>query len=206
MALKDLVGLVESFDETMGINVIAEDGYSITFSYNQIMNGAFTQYDPGTGDELKSPQTLTAILAYEMDGQKLDPKQDGALRVAVVSDEPKQVVDGPWAVKWVNKVEIKNLGKDWMLHLEGLITEEIDRGTFESGAASNCHGTTWRDEKAQDWVGIPLWLLVGRVDDDIKHKGPAFKDALSTAGYTVEVIASDGFTVTFQSARTNTYT
>jgi DMSO/TMAO reductase YedYZ molybdopterin-dependent catalytic subunit len=201
VSLKDLAALVPGFDESMGMNIVASDGYAITFSYNQVMNGDFTEYDPGTGDELKSPFPLTAILAYEMNGQPLDPQQDGDLRVAVVSAEPRQVVDGHWAVKWVNKIEIKSLGKDWTLHLEGMISEDMDRGTFESGSAPNCHGVTWKDDKAQEWLGIPLWLLVGRVDDDIKHEGPAFNDALAAAGYTIEVTASDGYSVTFDIAR-----
>ena len=50
---------------------------------------------------------LTAILAYEADGKPLDPKQDGTLRLAIVSDELNQVTDGHWAVKWVNKLEVK---------------------------------------------------------------------------------------------------
>ena len=111
------------------------------------------------------------------------------------------MTDGHWSVKWVTKLEVKSLGEEWSLHLEGAITEDMDRATFESGASPNCHGVTWTDDKAQDWVGIPLWLLVGRVDDEIKHEGPAFNDALADAGYTVDVVASDGYTVTFDSAR-----
>ena len=50
------------------------------------MNGTFIQYDPGTGDELKSPVPLTAILAYERDSKPLDTEIDGNLRLVVVSD------------------------------------------------------------------------------------------------------------------------
>jgi DMSO/TMAO reductase YedYZ molybdopterin-dependent catalytic subunit len=39
------------------------------------------------------------------------------------------------------------------------------------------------------------------VDDDVKHNGPAFNDALADAGYTVDVVASDGYMVSFDSAR-----
>jgi DMSO/TMAO reductase YedYZ molybdopterin-dependent catalytic subunit len=201
VSLKDLAALVPGFDETMGISVVAEDGYAITYSYDQATNGSFISYDPGTGDELKSPVPLTALLAYEVDGQPLDAKEDGNLRVVIVSGEPKQVTDGHWSVKWVTKLEIKSLGKEWSLHLEGAINELMDRATFESGASPNCHGLTWKDDKAQEWVGIPLYLLVGRVDDDIKHEGPAFNDEAAAAGYTVDVVASDGYTVSFDSAR-----
>ena len=43
--------------------------------------------------------------------------------------------------------------------------------------------------------------LAGYVDDEIKHQGPAFNDALAQAGYTVDVVAEDGFKATFDSAR-----
>ena len=65
VALKDLAELMGGMDETTGFNVVAEDGYSITFSFDQIQNGSFIAYDPATGDELKNPVELTAILAYE---------------------------------------------------------------------------------------------------------------------------------------------
>ncbi len=65
--------MVGGMDETTGFNVVAEDGYSITFSYDQINKGTFIAYDPATGQELKNPVELTAILAYEVDGQPLDP-------------------------------------------------------------------------------------------------------------------------------------
>lgn len=201
VALKDLVTTLGTFDDSMGINLVSVDGYSITFSYDQVMNGTFIQYDPGTGDELKSPLSLIAILAYERDGKMLDPQMDGYLRLVVVSDEPKQVVDGHWSVKWITKLEVKSVGESWDLELEGAINEVMDRGTFESGASPNCHAVTWKDDKAQEWVGIPLWLLVGRVDDDIKHEGPAYNDAVADAGYTVDVVASDGYTISFESAR-----
>lgn len=203
VALKELAATLSNFDETMGINVVAKDGYGITYSYDQVMNGSFISYDPGTGDELKNPVPMTAVLAYEMDGQPLNLEEDGNLRLVIISDENKQVTDGHWSVKWVTKLEIKDLGADWSLNLEGAVNELMDRATFESGASPNCHGASWTDEKAQEWIGIPLWLLVGRVDDDIKHEGPAFNDELATTGYTVDVVASDGYTVSFDAARVN---
>jgi len=202
VAVKDLAAKLPSYDQTMALSVTASDGYAITYGYDQVTSGSgFTQYDPGTGAELKSPLSVTMILAYEMDGKPLDTSQDGNLRVMVVSDQPTQVVDGHWTTKFVVKVEAKPLAKNWSLHLEGAITDNVDRATFESGAAPNCHGKTWTDDQGQVWTGMPLWLLVGRVDDSIKHEGPAFNDALADAGYTVDVVASDGYTATFDSKR-----
>ncbi|NPV57986.1 MAG: hypothetical protein HPY76_15125 [Anaerolineae bacterium] len=201
VSLIRLAELVGPMEEGTGVNVVASDGYSITFSYNQLMNGDFIAYDPGTGDEKQEKPVLTPILAYEVDGADLDENRDGELRVAIISDEKNQVTDGHWSVKWVSKIEVRELTADWTVLLEGAINEEMDRATFESGAAPNCHQTIWVDEKNQEWIGIPLWLMVGRVDDEIKHDGPAFNDDLADAGYTVEVVAADGYSATFDSTR-----
>jgi len=199
VSLKDLVNAYSGIDETMGLNIVAEDGYAITFSYDQIMNSTFIAYDPATGDELKSSVALNAILAYTREDQPLDPKEDGTLRLVIISPENNQVTDGHWSVKWVNGVEIKALIQDWNLTLDGAIEETIDRASFES--CVNCHKSTWKDDKAQEWTGIPLWLLLGFVDDEIKHEGPAFNDSLAQTGYLSDVIAADGYTISLDSAR-----
>ena len=201
VALKDLADLIGGVDETNGFNVIAEDGYSITYSFDQLINGTFIAYDPATGDELKNPVKLTVILAYEAEGKPFDPKQDGALRLAIVSSELTQVTDGHWAVKWVNKLEVKDLGKEWVLQLDGAISKPTDRVSIESCGAPQCHGSSWTDDKGQVWAGVPLYYFVGSVDDEIAHEGPAFNHTLAAAGYSLDVIASDGYTVTFDSAR-----
>ena len=199
VSLKYLAELVGPLDETMGVNVVAKDGYGITFSYDQLANGTFVAYDPATGDEVPGPEGLTAIVAFEREGEPLDQDSDGTLRLVIISPKNDQVTDGHWSVKWVAKLEIKPLVADWDVTLEGAITETIDRASFESCA--QCHKATWTDDKAQEWTGVPLYLLAGYVDDEIKHQGPAFNDALAQAGYTVDVVAEDGFKATFDSAR-----
>jgi len=201
VALKDLAEFIGGMDETSGFNAVAEDGYSITYSYDQLQNGSFVAYDPATGAELKNPVELTAILAYEADGKPLDPKQDGILRLAIVSKELTQVTDGHWSVKWINKFEVKNLGAEWVLQLDGAISKPTDRVSIESCGAPQCHGNSWTDDKAQEWVGVPLYLFIGSVDDEIEHEGPAFNRDLVKVGYTIDVISADGYTVTFDAER-----
>jgi len=201
VALKDLAELLGGMDETNGFNVVAEDGYSITYSFDQLQNGSFIASDPATGEELKNPVELTAILAYEADGKPFDPKQDGTLRLAIVSKELTQVTDGHWAVKWVNKLEVKNLGAEWTLQLDGAISKPTDRVSIQSCGAPQCHGASWTDDKGQEWAGVPLYYFVGSVDDEIVHEGPAFNRDLVKAGYTIDVISADGYTVTFDADR-----
>jgi hypothetical protein len=85
--------------------------------------------------------------------------------------------------------------------MEGGVLEEVDRGTFESCTAPGCHQATWTDDRAREWSGVPLWLLLGYVDDEIKHGDDAYLEALAKAGYPVEVVAADGYQVEFDSAR-----
>jgi DMSO/TMAO reductase YedYZ molybdopterin-dependent catalytic subunit len=195
LALAELLG---PLDPGMGVNAVAKDGYAITFSYDQLTKGTFTAYDPATGEELKSPGSLTAMLAFERDGQPLPEDTDGTLRVVITSPKRDQVTDGHWSVKWVTKLEVKPLVADWTLAVNGGIQATIDRATFES--CVGCHKATWTDDKAQVWTGVPLWLLMGYADDEVKHQGPAFNEALAKAGYKVEVVAKDGYKASLDSA------
>ena len=201
VAIKDLVSyLGVNFDSSMGVTISAKDGYSMTLSYDQVMNGAFTAYDPAQGSELKTHDPLTAIIAYAKNGQPLDPNDEGPLRLVVISARNDEVVDGHWTVKWANALDVEPVGAAWSLDLQGAISSPVDRASFQSCGSPNCHGSSWVDPYGQNWVGVPLWLLVGQVDDATSHGTGAFNDRLATAGYTVDLISSDGTTVTLDSA------
>ena len=200
VALKDLVAsLGVTLDPSMGVTLTAEDGYSMTFSYDQVMNGTFTAYDPATGNEMATHDPLTAIIAYEHNGQLLNFAEEGNLRLVVISARNDQVVDGHWSVKWVNKVEVKPVGQTWTLDLSGAISSPVTRDSYQSCGSPSCHGTSWQDENGQGWIGVPLWLLVGEVDDNDSHSDNAYNRTLADAGYTVDIVSSDGITVTLDS-------
>ncbi|MDD2442874.1 MAG: S-layer homology domain-containing protein [Desulfotomaculaceae bacterium] len=100
---------------------------------------------------------------------------------------------------------------DWTLQLTGAKNETITKAYFEQGlACSATHRVTWTDEDGNTWGGVPLWLLVGLVDDD-PDIGPNhfnFNDDLAALNYEVNVIAGDGWKATFDSttiARNNGY-
>jgi DMSO/TMAO reductase YedYZ molybdopterin-dependent catalytic subunit len=197
--LEDLCGLVGGISEANSVRVVASDGYAMTFSYDQVASGAFDTYDPVTGENAPFDGKLWAVVAYEREGELLPEEEDGQFRLTVLGS-PKLVTDGHWWVKWVETIEVKEALDQWTLHLEGALSEDVDRGTFETGAAPNCHGTSWTDDKGRTWTGIPLWLLVGYVDDENEHEEDAFNDDLAGAGYEINVIAADGYSVTFDSA------
>jgi hypothetical protein len=183
----------------MGVTITAEDGYSMTFSYDQVMNGAFIAYDPATGNEMPIHDPLTAIIAYEHNGQPLNTTEEGTLRLAVVSAKNNQVVDGHWSVKWVNKIEVMTVGETWVLDLKGAISSPVTRDSYQSCASPSCHGTLYQDENGQDWVGVPVWLLVGEVDDADSHSEVAYNRLLADTGYAIDIINKNGDTVTLDS-------
>ncbi len=200
VSIKDLVAYLNiPFDATMGVTLTAEDGYGMSFSYDQVMNGTFTAYDPAIGNELSEPDPLIAIIAYAKNEQPLNSSEEGTLRLAIVSAKNNEVVDGHWTVKWVNEMEVKSLGQSWNLHLHGAISQPIDRATYQSCGSPSCHGTSWVDANGQNWVGVPLWLLVGEVDDANSHEANAYNQALADSGYTVDITSSDGKSLSLDS-------
>jgi len=199
--LTDLVQLVGGLNANTGVQIGAKDGYDMTFSADQITQGNFVTYDPATGDEITNAGKLQVLIAYEMNGKPLDSTQDGTLKLVVISDKPTQITDGHWAVRFINSIELKALAAAWSLDLQGAISDTVDRGTFESCSTSTCHQAGWTDGKAQKWTGTPLYLLVGRVDDNTKHGTGAFNTQLADQGYTIDVVGKDGYTATFTSAQ-----
>ena len=201
VALAELGKSVGGISPNTGVTLTAKDGYAMTISYDQITLGDFITYDPGTGDELKTKDLLTAIIAYEKEGKPLPDDADGPLKLVVVSAKNNQVVDGHWAVKWINQIAIKSMALEWKLPLGGVISEEMDRGTFQPCAAPACHGKTWTDGKAQVWSGVPLYLFAGRVDDETKHGDSAYNEQVANKGYEIHIVAADGTKVVLDSAR-----
>ena len=194
VALQDLADLMGGLNETMGVNIVAEDGYSLSFSYDQILNGTYIAYNPVSGDEMDYDDSLTAIVAYEMNGQPLNYDMDGTLRLVIVSEDDNQVTDGHWSIKWVEKVEVRPMIMDWELQVNGAIDTVIDRASYES--CVSCHEATWTDEVGQVWKGVELWRLMGYADDAVKHEGWSYDVKLAKAGYDVSVVAADGFSAT----------
>jgi DMSO/TMAO reductase YedYZ molybdopterin-dependent catalytic subunit len=96
---------------------------------------------------------------------------------------------------------LNNYDPDWTLQLEGELSLTFNDMDFAQGAA--CHPASWTDDEGRVWEGIPLWMLVGRVDDENSHdegsEESAFNDELADAGYEVTVTAADGYAKTFTS-------
>ncbi len=101
--------------------------------------------------------------------------------------------------RWSASRSISPSPRDWTLSLKGALTDTIDQAYFED--AVDCgHGATYTDDDGNVWSGVPLWYFAGWVDDDKKHGAGAFNDDLAEEGYSIKVIAGDGYSVNFESA------
>jgi DMSO/TMAO reductase YedYZ molybdopterin-dependent catalytic subunit len=201
VSIAELCKLVGGLNPDQAVNIVAKDGYAMTMSYEQAVNGKVMTYNPTTGNEVKLTEPVQIVVAYERGGQPLPEESDGTFRLAGISSKNDQVIDGHWTVKWVRQIVIKSAEEEWMLHLQGALTEEMDRATFQSGASPNCHRRTWKDDQGHEWSGIPLWLLVGRIDDAKQHETRAFADRIADSDYPIDIVAADGYSVTLKSSR-----
>ncbi len=193
VALADVLAAVGDSGAAHDVVVTAQDGYRMTYTHAQVAKGDFTAFAPATGDTLAAHEPFTVLLAWEHEGKPLAAADDGPLRTVVVTARGGALADAHLSVKNVAKVERVAAAPagPWALALEGARVETIDQATFESGAAPGCHGVTWKDAQGRSWSGIPLWLLVGWVDDARKHGTGAFADDLA-ADYDVELAGAGG--------------
>ncbi len=98
----------------------------------------------------------------------------------------------------------------WTLEMLGKVGDTVTEKEFEKGLAcgGSGHNVEWTDNEGNVWSGIPLWTLLGAIDDIEEKAHWTFSDSVAAKGYTVEVVAADGYTKTFNSAdvaRSNDY-
>ena len=200
VAVMDVIKAAGGLPAGTGVSFIAKDGYEMTMTADQVENGKFTTYDVSTGDEITIQDPIKLVLAYEKEGVPLDPDSEGTIRLVILSPQANQITDGHWWVKWVTKVDVKTMAVAWTLALNGAISDKVDRGTFDSCSAPNCHGVTWKDAEGTVWSGVPLYNLVGRVDGQTKHGNGAFDSALAAKGYQIQIVGNNGTTIALDSS------
>lgn len=81
----------------------------------------------------------------------------------------------------------------WSLKLTGVLTEIITQEEFEEIADRAEYNFRGKEGVAHVYSGIPLWVLCGMVDDEVKHGEGAFNDELANKGYNIKVIGADGY-------------
>jgi DMSO/TMAO reductase YedYZ molybdopterin-dependent catalytic subunit len=195
--LNDLIGMV--FEGTnYSLEVVASDGYTMTYSSGQVEDGTFAYYDD-TGALIGEGQ-FTMLLAYEQDGVILDSTE---LRIVIVDDDSDPITDGHFWAKYVKYINVVSFVQEWTLNISGLTTYSMDRQTFEAVASCEYHALDWTFEDetgTHTYSGVALWILISAVDGaDGPESEYLFNDLLALSGYTVTVTATDGYYKTFDS-------
>ncbi|MDD3135439.1 MAG: cohesin domain-containing protein, partial [Methanoregula sp.] len=194
-----LVGIVDDNPDVGPLHYnfndsIAEQGYSIKVTGNDGYAINFESADIAHSNGY--------IVANRLNGQPLPElrinttKPCYPLQMIGVNISAGKLVG---SIKEIELVGLPTPSKGWTLHMDGEITDTISQQYFEQGIVCH-HNVTYTDTDGTVWTGVPLWDLVGAVDDIETTSHWTFNDTLATEGYTVRVSAGDGFNTTFASA------
>jgi DMSO/TMAO reductase YedYZ molybdopterin-dependent catalytic subunit len=204
--MSDVLAQVGGMTTLNSCDIVGSDGYPMTFTYDQLLNGADVQMYNATTKAKEAPKApFSFVLIYEQNGQPLPTTGDdatGPLRVVVAQEQDvNQVADGHLMVKLVALVKIRGAVQEWKVKMYGLKgkngrrqTYTLDRTSYDSCSAPGCHGESWvnpADDKT--WSGVPLFLCLGKVDGGKGHDSyAAYNDALALRGYRVKLVSSTG--------------
>ena len=211
-ALSDLCDLVGGMQEGDELRMTATDGYVVELMYENI-------YTP------KEKQG-TAILAWETKKEGMVPDYTGGPSLFFLapdhifgSQDMKECMDpGYWRYYWcsgtaypaASGLAVRNVEKleiyprtqaDWTLNLSGYLTSSISKKEFEQGLAcgkrAHGHSVTYTDDDGHVWCGMPLYMLVGWVDDACQHD----ENLVDNKAYNTTLAETDAYTVILGNAR-----
>ena len=196
MPLWYLVGLVDD-DQGHGSGTfneaLAEKGYSIKVTGSDGYGVNFDSASVSMNDKIIVANTLNGTPLPETIGEKNNVCWP--LRMVGSDVSAGQLVGG---VATIELVGLPEPSEGWEITLAGAFNRTVSQAEFEEWV--NCHGKRYTDSKDRVWTGMPLWYLVGAVDDIDSGSHWKFNDARVDEGYTVRVTAGDGFNATFEIA------
>ncbi len=150
-------------------------------------------------------------IAYSKDGESVGDWSEGPLSVFLPEDNEYTLEDcnatsavgqgfsvyksaGARYVKNVVKLEvITNQANEWQVELKGELSEQFSKTDFE--ILEQYNSAVYTDKETGDiWSGVPLWRILGRVDDSgpIRDEG-MFNEVLAAKDYKIEIKAGDGY-------------
>ncbi|MGI6549443.1 MAG: PKD domain-containing protein [Syntrophomonadales bacterium] len=120
------------------------------------------------------------------------------------------------SAKYITEIRVYSVPQgDWTLELDGQdiggLKVDVSKTYFESALTCTFganHKASYTDSENRVWEGMPLWFLVGFVDDADQHSDNAFNRDLAESGYQVIITAEDGTEVIIDSQdidRNNNY-
>jgi hypothetical protein len=181
-----LATLVGNAPADATVRVTASDGYSMNYEAGMLLGRT----------------EGTWILAYKENGASM-PSDPGPLRVVFVG-ETNPHFQSSLSAKMVERIEVLGTYESYSLVLKGVVTRTFTRAELEAGLGCPCHAATVNvtsKGETHTYTGLPLWRLVAYVDDDrfpapeqgIHYEDGDFDDALARTGYTVTLLAQDGY-------------
>ncbi|WOF16969.1 hypothetical protein F1737_09860 [Methanoplanus sp. FWC-SCC4] len=179
-----------TFDDDAAANgytarLVASDGFSRDFASADIArNSSFILADKLNGQALEVnedkpvyPLKLVGDSLWDNDQNKFSGSAiGGVVEIDLVELIPGEPAEG-----------------SWNLALEGKIDTVITKDYFALARQCSHHDTTYTDANGCVWEGIPLYDLCGWVDDRVSHGSSGFNMGLATTGYTVVMVAADGY-------------
>ncbi|MDD3652580.1 MAG: hypothetical protein PHO01_00090 [Desulfotomaculaceae bacterium] len=218
--IKDLCERVGGMGPGTEIILVARDGYETRLPYSSIYTDPAVQarqgdailawwgdgeYVPNYKDGMRLFFTPDDLVYSQWDMHETLPENYWHY---YFSDGIQYPSCAGLAAKWITEIRIYSVPEgEWTLGLDGRdiggINYDISKTYFEQALACQFgadHKASYIDSKGRVWEGMPLWFLVGFVDDADQHSDNAFNDQLATAGYQVVLTAADGYAVTINSA------
>ncbi len=168
------------------VNVIAGDGWKATL------------------DSADIARNDGYIVANTLNGEPLPMQTEGGKGCWPLHLKGSAVFGGQ-QVGNIVRIELTGLPQPptgWTLEMIGDVGDTITQEEFEEGLActGSGHYKEWTDNEGNVWSGVPLWVLLGAVDGIETSSHWTFNDILAADGYSVKVVAGDGFSKTFASA------
>jgi len=209
------------YDYTTDVKIVASDGYNKLFAPSVVQGvgiPVYTDVTPYPSATLPSDITLRGVIVYQekfaLNATIEDATQwsdlstqDGPLRLWWAYDARQSsgvgyVVDGEICTKWVNGARVMGGAvAQWSVTLKGpKKTTTITRTNYESCTAPGCHGQKTVKYKGHRYTGLPLYYIVGKVDDnkDTNNFGD-FNVKLARKGYKIQFVNKKGAKVSISS-------
>ncbi len=188
--MPDFLGQFMNLKPETSLTMVAMDEYEMTYSGKEILD---------TSDGVW-------ILAFKRDGEYL-PVDPGYVRTLKVGPGVPNI-PGHSSVRMVQRIVARQEGyRDFSITISGKMEWTLDRQTIQAGVS--CHKRVVlfeREGESARYTGIPLYLVLAYADDPeyAPHKQAdksilSYRGELAEKGYTVEIMAADGFSISLDS-------
>ena len=211
--LTDLLKSV-GYDSTTTVTLSASDGYSQALSPQAVLSQGVTVYQALPPDypqvDMPADNPLTAIIAYQQKtvaGATVDdanPWEDLSTQATAGGEaegplrfwyayptyaDPGYVTSASLSVRMVNGVMVaRPVAAKWSVSVKGpKKTFQLSYTQFKNWAASTSYGETTVKVGGHKYSGLPLYIVVGRVDDG---NSVAFNTRLARKGYKIQLRSS----------------